>query len=254
MKKTNILSVLVLGLVVIACVKNKNLQNSQTPVQQPGHSGQGMAALHVITVDEVIQGSNYTYLFVSENGRKSWIAVNKQEAQKGEVYSFDKALQMDNFTSKELNKTFDVIYFVSELKGNPQASASKSSGLTAHSGTVTSEKKDVSVVKSDTEITIAALFKNRNLYAGKKIKISGIVVKVNNGVMGKNWIHIQDGTSDNGNFDLTITSQNEVKINDTVLFEGTITLNKNFGSGYFYDVILEDATLLSNTSERKAAV
>jgi hypothetical protein len=67
--------------------------------------------------------------------------------------------------------------------------------------------------------------------------------------MGKNWIHIQDGTSgSDGNYDLTITSQDVAEINDEVTFKGKITLEKDFGAGYFYDVIMEDAALLSTSS------
>ena len=59
--------------------------------------------------------------------------------------------------------------------------------------------------------------------------------------MDRNWIHIQDGTSDNGNFDLTITTNEEVVVNDVVVFKGKITLNKDFGAGYSYEVIMEEA-------------
>ncbi|MCK9207096.1 MAG: hypothetical protein M0P66_08300, partial [Salinivirgaceae bacterium] len=59
-----------------------------------------------------------------------------------------------------------------------------------------------------------------------------------------NWFHIQDGTENNGQFDLTITSVAEdVEIGDQLVFQGTITLDKDFGAGYAYDVILEDAIL-----------
>ena len=252
MRKMRILGVLVLGLLIFSCVKNKNLQNTQTEVQLPDNFDQTMVARHIVTVDEVIQGTSYTYMRVSENGKENWIAVNKQEANKGDVYYYEKALQMDNFTSKELNKTFDVIYFVSQLSTDPNMISDKRTAMTAHSGKVQSEKKDVSVEKSQGEITIGELYKNRTKYAGQKIKISGAVVKVNKGVMGKNWIHVQDGTSDNGNFDLTITSQDDADVDDKVTFEGTITLNKNFGSGYFYDVIMEDASLLSSDSGSKS--
>ena len=62
--------------------------------------------------------------------------------------------------------------------------------------------------------------------------------------MGKNWIHIQDGSGDSNNFDLTITTQDQAKVGDVVTFEGTIGTKKDFGYGYLYEVIMEDAKLL----------
>jgi hypothetical protein len=89
---------------------------------------------------------------------------------------------------------------------------------------------------------------NRQEYSGKEIEIRGVVVKVNKQIMGKNWIHIQDGTNSEGKFDLTITSQDLAEVNDEVTFKGKITLEKDFGSGYFYEVIMEEATLVSKST------
>ena len=79
--------------------------------------------------------------------------------------------------------------------------------------------------------------------AGKTAKIKGQVTKYTPAVMGKNWIHIQDGSDFNGKFDLTVTSLNDVKVGDVVTLEGKISLNKDLGYGYFFDVIMEDAVL-----------
>jgi hypothetical protein len=61
-------------------------------------------------------------------------------------------------------------------------------------------------------------------------------------IMGKNWIHVQDGTEAAGNYDLTVTTQGTAKVGDVVVVEGGISLNKDFGAGYKYDVIMEDAS------------
>ena len=121
--------------------------------------------------------------------------------------------------------------------------------MPAHSGKVQTEKSsDVTLEKSGNELTVAEIFANRDKYSNKEVEITGIVVKINKNVMGKNWIHIQDGTSDNGNFDLTITSQDVAEVNDKVTFKGKIILDKDFGAGYFYEVIMEDAALESKTT------
>ena len=62
--------------------------------------------------------------------------------------------------------------------------------------------------------------------------------------MSRNWAHIQDGTDNNGNFDLTVTTQETVNIDELVTFEGTIALDKDFGAGYFYPIIMEEAVII----------
>jgi hypothetical protein len=61
------------------------------------------------------------------------------------------------------------------------------------------------------------------------------------GIMGKNWLHVKDGSGTPGSDDLVVTTQIEAKIGDTVLVNGTLVTDKDFGSGYRYDVIVEDA-------------
>lgn len=104
-------------------------------------------------------------------------------------------------------------------------------------------KTDIVISPSKGGISIADLYKNRNNYANKKVRVKGKVVKVNNEVMDKNWVHIQDGTNDSGNFDLTVTTLELAKIDDVIEFEGTIILNKDFGAGYVYELIMEGGTI-----------
>ena len=240
-----ILTVLVLGLVIFSCVRNKTLQNTQSQAQ-PAQSTMPEASVtrHVIKVDSVIQTSNYSYLKVSESGQENWIAVTRQDAAPGEVYYYENGLKMTNFKSKELNRTFDVIYFVSQLSNDPRITGDQNSAMTQPAHVQTQKRDDIKIDKANGELTIDGLYKNRAQYSGQKVKIKGVVVKVNNGIMGRNWIHIQDGTGDSDHFDLTVTSQDAAKVGDKVTFEGTISLAKDFGAGYFYDVIMENATLL----------
>ena len=93
-------------------------------------------------------------------------------------------------------------------------------------------------------ITIGDLYAKKDSYGGKTVKIKGEVVKFNAQIMGKNWFHIQDGTKNNEDFDLTVTSAAEVKVGDIVTIEGVVELKKDFGAGYSYDVIVEEAKLV----------
>ena len=117
--------------------------------------------------------------------------------------------------------------------------------MPAHSGKYDiQENHSISMAKEKNEITIARLFGNREYYANKEVKIRGVAVKVNENVMDRNWVHIQDGTSFNSNFDLTVTTNDSITIGEEVTFKGKIILDKNFGSGYFYDIIMENAELV----------
>ena len=213
-------------------------------------------AMHEVKVAEVIQTSNYTYLKVNDNGAENWIAVTRQEAAAGEVYYYDQALEMKNFNSKELNRTFETIYFVQGLSKEPITAAAAPAGMggmggmtgdmaAKHTGKIALEKKaGISIAPAEGSISIAQLWADKDKYSGKVIKVKGQVVKINEEVMGKNWIHIQDGSGDSGNFDLAVTTLDGMKMDDVVTFEGTITLNKDFGAGYFYELIMEDAKLV----------
>jgi hypothetical protein len=238
---------LIIAAVVIAssCVRKNNQAEQAAVVDQ-----------RVFEVAEVVQASGYTYLKVKENSDEKWMAVSKQDIQTGEVYYYDEALQMTNFHSKDLDRTFEVVYFVNQISKtpilkHPAAGMQGMGGMMGdpHSGKVEAGKKStISLEKSSDELTIAQIFDKRNQYSDKEVVIRGIVAKVNKGIMGKNWIHIQDGTDSNGNYDLTITSQDLAEVNDEVSFKGIITLEKDFGSGYFYEVIMEDAELTNKSS------
>lgn len=241
MRSLVIILVLLVGF--SGCVKKNKVPTAQNAANP---------AMHEVKVSEVIQTSNYTYLKVSDNGAENWIAVTSQEAAVGEIYYYDQALEMKNFKSKELNRTFETIYFVQGLSKQPVAAPAgmgggMGSGMmgAGHKGKpADAQKAGISVAPADGSVSIAKLFASRSDYSGKKIKMKGQVVKVNEEVMGKNWIHIQDGTKDGENFDLTITTLDKAAVDEVVTFEGTITLNKDFGFGYSYEVIMEDAKLV----------
>lgn len=204
---------------------------------------------HKVLVKEVLQANAYTYLNVTENDVEQWIAVSKMDAQVGETYYYKDFMEMKYFESKDLSRTFESVYFIQDLKSDvadfqiaeqpkmPEGHAD----LTGHEGKPTISKADVAIEPIEGGITIAELFANKEKYNGKKVIIRGKVVKTNFEIMDKNWFHIQDGTSAEGKFDLTITSlEKGVNVDDILTFEGTIALDKDFGHGYKYEILLEN--------------
>ena len=219
-----------------------------------GNAGKTEGEDQKAVVKEVIQTSNYTYLRVEKQGEENWIAVTLEDFKEGEVIYYDGGLQMNNFQSKELNRTFDVIYFVQDIskepivydrpKGKPEGHPGGQPGGEMMGSTPQKpvlNKLDIKVDQPAGGISIAEIYANRNNYAGKVIKVKGQVTKVNEGIMGRNWVHIQDGTADGDNFDLTVTTDDGPIVGEMITFSGTLSIDKDFGAGYVYSVILEEA-------------
>ncbi len=193
-------------------------------------------------VQEAIQVSSYTYCLVKEGSEEYWIAISKMPVREGQTLYFDKTAEMKDFPSKELDRTFPSIYFIAEASTNPNVADNQQQMQTPQKPEIVKNK--INVKKAEGGITIAELFANKDKYAGKVVKIKGEVTKFNPEIMNKNWIHIQDGTDYDGDFDLTVTTLDMVNEGEVVTFEGTIVLNKDFGAGYSYAVIMEEAKLI----------
>lgn len=185
--------------------------------------------VHSVIVEEVLPTSSYVYLYVKEGEDKFWISTSKQEVKPGEAYLFHDAMLQTNFKSKELDRTFDTLYLVTQIvpvnsKNKSQSDMSSSSSGSGHMNTEGSVK-------------IADLVNNMSAYSGKTIQLSGTCVKINKNIMGHHWIHLQDGSKDD--YDLVITSDVDVPVGNTVTMKGVVTLDKDFGAGYQYDLIIE---------------
>jgi len=240
---------LVSSILLTSCQENaKKVQSfstgEKTSQSMSDKPAQAVSNYHHVVVKEILQTSSYTYLFVTENSKEFWIAVRRLDAKVGDDVYYQQALPMTNFKSKELDRVFESVLFI---QGNtstpPTAKAVKKMGAKKMPPKVDKRIAGIKVEIAKGGIRIAELFKNKDQYAGKKVTVTGQVVKVNNGIMGKNWIHIQDGTSDADNYDLTLTTQHKANMGDIITIEGTVYLKKEFGAGYSYNLIIEEAEI-----------
>lgn len=199
--------------------------------------------VHKVTAEEVLQTSGYTYILVSEDGTESWIAISRAEVEKGKTYYYMSGMEMKDFVSKELKRTFPSIYFIDKFSDKPIV-ATVALADSAKGKQAPVAKEGIKVEPAKGGITIAELYANADKYAGKTVKIRGEVVKFSQAIMQRNWVHIQDGTRSGNSFDLAVTTNEMTKVGDVVVFEGTVALKKDFGAGYFYDVIVENARLV----------
>lgn len=230
----------------VASATGSEPANMQMPADPsvPTTASATNADVHQVVANEVMQAERYTYLKVSEAGKSFWIATAKTEAQKGQTYLYRGGLMKTNFESIEFKRTFDTIYLVSSIisaSQHPGGSLSGGAALPSANTGATQDTKEVPVVKD--AVKLSDLIANKEKYAGKVVTISGECVKVNNGIMGKNWVHIQDGSKKNGKaLDLTVTTNMNVGIGNKVALKGKIAINKDFGAGYKYDIIMEEAS------------
>ena len=205
-----------------------------------GQSAEG--GVHKVVANEVLQAERYTYLNVNEGSHKFWIATAKKEASKGKTYLYKGGLLKTNFESQDFKRTFDTIYLVGNIidaaehpGGNMDVPLGQEMTAPIKKTSGASAPKDV--------VKLSELISKKSKYDGQTITVAGNCVKVNNGIMGRNWVHIQDGSKEKGKFlELTITTNANIEVGSEVVLKGKIVLNKDFGAGYRYDIIMEEAT------------
>ncbi len=178
---------------------------------------------------------------VNEAEKEYWIAIPKTEITIGKTYSYEGGMEMKKFESKDLKRTFDSVLFVEGIiDPNPPAETE----TTTTPKVVSSKELSKGITLAKGGISIFALYSTKDQLAGKTVILTGKVVKFMPEIMKKNWIHLQDGSNFNGFNDITITSLEKVKIDDIVTLKGKVILSKDLGSGYKYDVLVEDAVLV----------
>jgi hypothetical protein len=195
------------------------------------------------TVLETMDSGGYTYMRLKlTNGGETWAAVRETKVTKGQAVSVIDAMTMTGFESKTLHRTFDTILFGSLASAAPAAKAADTAN--PHAGIGSSDAAHVTVAKAtgpDAK-TIADLYAQKSTLAGKTVVVRGKVVKYTAGVMGKNWVHLRDGSSGPTD-DVTVTTASETALGQTITARGKVSVNRDFGMGYRYAVLIEDATL-----------
>ncbi|MHB8578650.1 MAG: hypothetical protein ACYDA4_02175 [Ignavibacteriaceae bacterium] len=229
------LVIAVLGLFGLTSCSKKNESNQ--PVQNLP------AGTHAVKVLDNMDAAGYTYLQVDENGNQYWIAAPQTPVNKGEIVYYTQGMEMKNFHSNTLNRTFDSIFFVQSISKEP----SNNPVAAAHAPALNIPKEQISISPLKGGKTIAEIFSQEQTLAGKTIRVKGKVVKFNPNILDRNWIHIQDGTASGDNFDLLVTSKETVQVGDVITVEGTVAINKDFGAGYTYPVMIENAKITQGT-------
>ncbi len=202
-------------------------------------------------VVETMNSGGYTYILLEKNGKKIWVAVPLMTVTVGQEIALQPGQEMGNFTSKSLNRTFDIIIFSGGPALPQQASTApadhRAAGVGSSKSAAAPAEKGIKVEKASgpNAYTVGDVFAKRAELDKKTAVVRGKVVKVSEGIMGSNWIHLQDGTGDAGKktHDLVVTTQEHPAVGDIVTVNGTVSANKDFGAGYKYDVLIEKASI-----------
>ncbi|NTU43587.1 MAG: DNA-binding protein [Nitrospirales bacterium] len=185
-------------------------------------------------VVETMESGGYSYVLLDTGGKKKvWVAVPQMQITKGKRMAFLSGMEMTNFTSKTLKKKFDRIIF----SAGPADSQKKEP--------LAWENLKVTKPKGANVYTVADLYKKLNELKGKRVVVRGQVEKFSPEIMQKNWIHLQDGSGDKkkGDHDIVVTTKHRAAVGDIVTVSGTLMKDKDYGSGYKYPLVIEDAAL-----------
>jgi len=267
--------VVVLALAVTACKKPE--APSAAPAPAAGAPGAPAAGSSVVRgkVVEKIDAAPYSYLRLSGPSGEIWAAVPQAAVATGDEVVIENPMAMDGFESKTLNRKFDKILFGTLGGQGGAAAAAAPAGMPpagmphagmppgamppggmppegmaaqhAAAGAGPTDVGDVKVPKATgaNAKTIAEIFGQKGQLKDKKVTVRGKVVKANSGIMGKNWFHVRDGSGAQakGDNDITITTDGQAAVGDVVVVVGVVRVDKDFGAGYTYPVIIEEATL-----------
>ncbi|MFZ5798427.1 MAG: DNA-binding protein, partial [Thermodesulfobacteriota bacterium] len=226
-------------------------------------------------VVETMDAAGYTYVNVETATGSVWAAIPESTVEVGKEITLAGGMEMKNFESKTLGRTFDSVIFSSgvlpmggdtapptaaadappaaggdsfaaamqeEAGQQPAMGNAPASGGSA-AAIVPSNEVKVEKAEGQNAYTVGELYAKKGELNGQTVQVRGKVVKVSKMIMGKNWLHLQDGTGDpnTSSHDLVVTTMAEAEKDAVVVVEGALHADKDFGSGYRYDVIIEDA-------------
>jgi len=251
MQNLNFICAILIVLGMVACdSKPRVIESSQANAKVNSDAAFSDVAIvkdanteeHKVVVEEALNTEKYSYLKVSEKGEEFWIAIPKKEVKIGETYYYKGGLLKKNFTSREYNRVFEKVYLVGNIWKQPGGGSALDETLAKmDGGGALPDLKVGKIEPAQGAIKISELVAQKKKYEGKVVKVTGKCVKVNPMIMHRNWVHLQDGSGKD--LDLTVTTTENIALGEVVTLEGTIALDKDFGAGYFYDIIMEGAVL-----------
>lgn len=225
-------------------------------------------------VVETMDAGPYTYIQLDiGSDMRLWAAIPKKDLEIGEEITLHGGdMVVENFNSSTLNRTFDIIIFATGVSSDSDqefddgeaagdygddavldtipASGGSAGNVVPFAGVIVEKAPGVDGHR------VVEIFEKASILDKKNVVVRGQVVKFSKNIMGKNWIHIQDGTGDpeKNTHDLVVTTTDTVEIGDIVTVEGQAAAAIDFGYGYEYDVIVENAKISKVENAKNMAI
>jgi len=195
---------------------------------------------------EVIGASSYTYLRVDTEQGELWLAAPQFAVTVGDRVVWAPGTPMSGWHSDTLDRTWDEVQFISQIQVQGAESGAASLPSSHPPAAAPTTGLSPAIEKLEGGLTVAEVHSRAGELAGQQVAVRGRVVKANFGIMGSNWLHVQDGSGEaaGGSNDLTVTTQGQAAVGDLVALRGVLATDKDFGAGYLYSVIVENAEVV----------
>jgi hypothetical protein len=274
LKVNRLLLTVAIALITIACSNTKSDEtatpasaNAPAAVAAPAAPAAAPSASSIRgTVTETMNAGGYTYVALRTSDGEQWAAIPESAVEKGATVTVNVQMVTEKFESKTLKRTFDRIIFgtiagagatatpmASQMPpghpavGGESTPANTMADAATHMKSGTADVGEIKVAKAEgaNGKTVVELWAARKTLAGKQVAVRGKVVKFLPGIMGRNWVHLRDGSgsAEKGDNDITITTADLANLGDVVLVTGVVRSDKDFGAGYTYAVIIEDGKI-----------
>ena len=243
-------SPIALAVLALAACNAQAPSTSKLPAEPPASSATQRASDAVRgTIAEKIDTAQYTYLKLRTASGELWTAVPKTDQASGTEVAVVNVAWMQDFHSDSLNRTWPRIAFGTlEEKaaqmppGHPPLDAAQGNPHgRPPAAPLDAEPIRVAPAPGAAGRTIADIWARRSQLKDQTVAVRGKVVKATNGVLGKNWLHLRDGTGEGASGDLTVASTDTAAVGETVLVTGLVHVDRDLGAGYRYEVLVEEA-------------
>jgi len=197
--------------------------------------------LHQVEIIQVLPTETYLFMEVSEKDKRYWIATGLGNVRPGSTYYFNEAVRKFDFESKALERVYDSIYLVTRLVPKSRLSSLDKRIFDPHNPEAAGKPADSLEIPTDSDavpITIQELLDAPELYENRWVELSGTCVKVNFGIMNRNWVHLK-GPGETGG-EVVLTTQEDIQLGESVRVEALVRRNRDFGAGYVYELLLEE--------------
>lgn len=137
------------------------------------------------------------------------------------------------------------------LRTGSQSQTAAVAGPGSSRAVVPFSKLQIKKAEGENSYSVGELFEKKADLNGKDIILRGKAMKVSMNIMDKNWVHVQDGTGDPAlnTYDLVVTTAAVPEKGAIIVVKGVLMADRDFGAGYRYSVIIEDAEITESGTD-----